>query len=119
VFVPFPQGGRLNAAVNLPPDWGVPASSGLNRIKIETLSSGSQYRNLDLAKEALARFTSCPNCWASSDLAYVVAIVNGGCPWTLEFLAAINALNPADVSLSRVYLWAFDHLCLMSWPRCA
>jgi hypothetical protein len=34
----------------------------------------------------------------------------------LKFLAVINALNPANVSLSKAYLWAFDHLCLLSWP---
>src|SRR5947209_14509418 len=39
--VPYPQGGRLNAAVNLPPEWRSKEGSGLDRFKVEALSWGA------------------------------------------------------------------------------
>jgi hypothetical protein len=44
--VPYPQGGRLNRAVNLPSQYLAQAGSGLDRLKMESLSWGSTYRNL-------------------------------------------------------------------------
>jgi len=42
--------------------------------------------------------------------AYLVPWFNGGCPWTTEYMSAINQ------SIPLVCFWAFDHFCLFSWP---
>ena len=51
-----------------------------------------------------------PLTWPLADAAYLIPIFNGGCPWSLEFLAALGAGTPL------VNLWALDHFCLLSWP---
>jgi hypothetical protein len=108
--LPYPQGGRLNARVNLPVEFLAKSGSGLDRMKVEALSWGSFYRNLDRSKESIRFATSSPMGWALADTAYLMPIFNGGCPWESEFLAAVNAGVPLIV------LWAFDHLTLYSWP---
>ena len=105
--IPYPQGGRLNHAVSLPSAWLNPSTSSLDRIKIEALSWGSQYRSLDLAKSSMAAFPLYP----ASKLSYNLPIFNNGCPWPAETLAALNPL-----SFGELIFWAWDHFCLMSWP---
>ncbi|MBV9085195.1 MAG: hypothetical protein JOZ62_21170 [Acidobacteriaceae bacterium] len=108
--VAYPQGGRLNAAVNLPPQWKTKAGSGFDRFKVEGLSWGAQYRHLDLAQQAIVFPLTPPLSWNVSDVAYLLPWFNGGCPWPAEFHAASSR------GLPLINLWAYDHLALMSWP---
>lgn len=108
--VPYPQGGKLNAAVNFPPAYQAQSGSGLDRLKIEALSWSETYRNLDQAKAALAFATTSPCSWALAHLAYLVAIDNGGCPYEAEYLAALATGIPL------LNLWAADHMNLFDRP---
>jgi hypothetical protein len=108
--VPYPQGGRLNRAVNLPSQYLAQTGSGLDRLKMEALSWGATYRNFTNAQAAIAFPVTTPGSWPVSATAYLVPWFNGGCPWTSEFLQALNQSTPL------VCFWAFDHLCLFSWP---
>ncbi|MDQ2710991.1 MAG: hypothetical protein M3Y24_01945 [Acidobacteriota bacterium] len=107
---PYPQGGRLNAAVNLPIGWRTKAGSGLDRLKVEALSWGATYRNLDLAAAAMTFALSAPLSWSVQDLGYLIPWFNGECPWPSEFQLA------STLSLPVIDFWAYDHLGLMSWP---
>jgi hypothetical protein len=107
--LPYPQGGRLNRAVNLPSQWNAMSGSGLNRIKMEGLSWGATYRNLDNAK-ATVRFPYQVLSWAQADTRYLVPWFNGGCPWAAEYLFCVNEGTPA------LNMWAFDHLNLIDQP---
>jgi hypothetical protein len=108
--LPFPQGGRLNHAINLPAAYQTKAGSGLDRLKMEALSWGATYRNLDNAKATVKFPYTAPQTWAKADLAYLVPIFNGGCPYKSEYLFAVNQ------SIPLIVLWAFDHLQLLSLP---
>ncbi|MBV9610954.1 MAG: hypothetical protein JO091_00710, partial [Acidobacteriaceae bacterium] len=108
--VPYPQGGRLNAAVNLPPEWQAKASSGLDRLKVEALSWGATYLDMDLAHQAMIFALASPMSWDKSDVAYLVPWFNGTCPWPREFALASTR------GLQLINFWAHDHLVLMSWP---
>jgi hypothetical protein len=108
--LPYPQGGRLNAAVNFPVAYRAQSGSGLNRLKMEGLSWGSRYRNLTNARTAIGFPTGAPCTWPAAAVAYLVPIFNGGCPWPAEYLAAIEA------GVSTVNVWAVDHLVLLDWP---
>lgn len=107
---PYPQGGRLNAAVNLPAQWRTKDGSGLDRIKVEALSWGATYRNLDLAGEAITFACNGAMNWSTSDVAYLIPWFNGACPWPSEFQLA------ASSGIGLINFWAYDHLALMSWP---
>jgi hypothetical protein len=108
--VQYPQGGRLNAAVNLPPEWRVKAGSGLDRFKVEALSWGATYLHMDLAHEAIVFALTNPMAWDKADVAYLVPWFNGTCPWPREFALASTR------GLQLINFWAYDHLALMSWP---
>ena len=108
--VPYPQGGQLNHAVNFPPAYQAMAGSGLNRLKMEGLSWGSTYRNLAQAKVAMTFPEMSPNTWALANTAYLVPWFNGGCPWTLEYLASLQ------VGIPLIVMWAGDQMVLFSWP---
>jgi len=108
--VQFAQGGRLNAAVNLPPEWKTKDGSGLDRFKVEALSWGATYLNMDLAQEAITFALASPMSWAVEDVAYLIPWYNGTCPWPREFFLASSRGVPV------INLWAYDHLALMSWP---
>ena len=103
-------GGQLNRYVNLPSQWQTLSGSGLNRMKVESLAFGATERSLTLAKQAIAFPMTAPLTWPLADTAYLIPIFNGGCPWPLEFLAALGTGTPL------VNFWAFDHFCLLSWP---
>jgi hypothetical protein len=107
--VPYPQGVRLNRAVNLPSQYLTQAGSDLDRLKMEALSWGATYRNLANAQAAIA-FPGSAGGWPLAATAYLVPWFNGGCPWTAEYLSALNRSVPI------ICLWAYDHLCLFSWP---
>jgi hypothetical protein len=106
----FGIGGRLNNFVNFPSEYATKAGSGLDRLKMESLSFGSQERNLD--KQAISVNFPCtaPNSWDRADTAYLVPVDNGGCPWPSEYLAASNK------SVPFLSFWAWDHVSLFSWP---
>jgi hypothetical protein len=108
--VQYPQGGRLNAAVNLPPEWRVKEGSGLDRFKVEALSWGATYLHMDLAHQAIVFALTNPMTWDKADVAYLVPWFNGTCPWPREFALATTR------GLQLVNFWAYDHLTLMSWP---
>jgi hypothetical protein len=106
---PYPQGGRLNRAVNLPSQYLAQSGSGLDRLKVESLSWGSTYRNFTNAQAAVVfPFTS--GSWPVTATAYLVPWFNGGCPWTMEFVSALSQ------SIPLICFWAMDHFCLFSWP---
>ncbi|MGA2185213.1 MAG: hypothetical protein ABSH47_19515 [Bryobacteraceae bacterium] len=105
----FGIGGRLNHYVNLPAEYTAKATSGLDRFKMEALSFTSQERNHDKQKISIAFPMTPPNAWPRDSVAWLVAWFNGGCPWTREYLLAIDMV-------SLVNFWAFDHLALFSWP---
>ena len=106
----YPQGGRLNAAVNLPVEWRTKETSGLDRLKVEALSWGATYRNLDLSIQAISFAATNRLSWAPEDTAYLIPWFNGTCPWPFEFQLA------ATRGLGLVNFWAYDHLALLSWP---
>jgi hypothetical protein len=107
---PYPQGGRLNAAVNLPSAWQTQAGSGLDRLKVEALSWGATYRNLDLAIQAITFAFTGSLSWPLSDVAYLIPWFNGACPWPSEYQLA------ATSGIGLINFWAYDHVALMSWP---
>jgi hypothetical protein len=107
---PYPQGGRLNRAVNLPVAWQTKFGSGLDRFKVEALSWGATYRNFDLAAQAVTFGFCGAMSWPSADVAYLIPWFNGACPWQSEFHLASKA------TLGTINFWAYDHLALMSWP---
>lgn len=106
--VPYPQGGRLNRAVNLPSAWNTKAGSGLDRMKTEGLSWSATYRNSTLAQETVL-FPYTVLSWSKSDTRCLIPWFNGGCHWSKEFLFCVAQGTPA------INFWAFDHAVLFSW----
>lgn len=104
---PYPQGGKLNAAVNLPSAYQTQAGSGIDRLKIEALSWGATYRTIDNARAAIAFATTAPMNWTT--VAYLVPWFNGGCRWPREYQLAAAAIP-------LINFWAVDHFTLLSWP---
>ena len=104
---PYPQGGRMNHYVNIPSQYQVP-NGDIDRVKIECLSFGNVYYNLDLAK-AMMVYASAVLTYAKADTAYLVPWFTGGCAWEKHYLAATNSGIPL------IGFWAFDHLVLLSW----
>ena len=108
--VPYAQGGKLNAAVNLPPEWLTQAGSGLDSFKVEALSWSATYMHMDRAQQAITFAVTSPLSWDPSSVAYLIPWFNGTCPWAREFRAASSR------GLNIINFWAYDHLALMSWP---
>jgi hypothetical protein len=105
---PYPQGGRMNNYVNIPSQYMAP-NADIDRVKLEALSWGASYLNLDLAKAAMAYGFSVLT-YPKSATAYLIPWFNGACAWQKQYLAAVNSGIPL------VCFWAFDHLCLLNWP---
>jgi hypothetical protein len=105
-------GGRLNRYVNLPVEYQQQSGSGLNRLKMEALSFGSQERNFTKALQAMSFPWTAPMAWTRATAAYLIPWDNGGCPWDYrEWLAVSDAsINPSGIGF-----WAIDHLVLFSW----
>jgi hypothetical protein len=97
----------MNCYVNIPSQYMAP-NGDIDRVKLEALSWGASYLDLDLAKAAMA-YGSSVLTYAKSATAYLIPWFNGACAWTAQYLAAVNAGTPL------VCFWAFDHLCLLSW----
>lgn len=92
--VPYPQGGRLNRAVNLPSQYLAQAGSGLDRLKMEALSWGATYRNFANAQGAIAFPVTSPANWPLSATAHLIPWFNGGCPLLMEYLCAVERTVP-------------------------
>jgi hypothetical protein len=107
--LPYPQGGRLNYAVNLPAAYLAKSGSGLDRFKTEGLSWIATYRNFSLA-QATIQFPYTVGTWPLLYTRYLLPWFNGGCAWPREYLYNVNAGTP------YLGMWAFDQLCLMGWP---
>lgn len=108
--VASPQGGRLNAAVNLPPQWQSQPGSGLDSFKVEALSWSATYLDMDRALQAITFALTSPMSWSPASAAYLVPWFNGTCPWPRELMLAQSR------GLGVINLWAYDHLSLLSWP---
>ena len=104
---PYPQGGRMNNYVNIPSQYMAP-NGDIDRVKLEALSWGAAYLNLDLAKTALAYGYSALS-YTKSVTAYLIPWFNGACAWQAQYLAAVNA------GLVLICFWALDQLILLSW----
>lgn len=98
------EGGQLNRFINLPVEWQLQPSSGLDRMKVEALTFTTSLRNLNLAQQAVNLFPSFG--WPLSALRYLVPVFGSATPWTRE-LALVWA---AGIPVAN--LWAFDHVCL-------
>jgi hypothetical protein len=105
----FGIGGVLNNYVNFPAEFASQASSGLNRIKMESLSFGDQEHNFEKQKVSITFPFTPPQTWSRDAVAYLIAIDKGACAWQCEYLYA-NGL------VAQVNFWAFDHFVLLSWP---
>ncbi len=105
----FGIGGRLNHYVNFPAEFAAKAGSGLDRIKMESLSFGEQEHNFEKQKVSIAFPFTAPQSWPRDSVAYLVAIDNGTCAWQREYLYARDLV-------ALVNFWAFDHFVLLSWP---
>jgi len=98
--------------VNLPAEYQHQSGSGLDRLKMEALSFGSQERNFAKAYEAMTFPWTAPMAWTRATSAYLIPWFNGGCPWDREWLA----VSDAAVNPSWIGFWAIDHLCSFGWP---
>jgi hypothetical protein len=98
------EGGQLNRFINLPVEWQLQPSSGLDHMKVEALTFMTSLRSLNLAREAIDLFPSFG--WPLSALRYLVPVFGSATPWTRE-LALVWA---AGIPVAN--FWAFDHICL-------
>lgn len=105
----YTLGGRLNHYLHADPRLLNPATAPVDRLKIEGLDFGAGTRDVDKARWAM-RFPLDTGTWPRASVRYLVPWFNGGCPWPTEYLRARNEAVPV------INFWAFDHLCLMSWP---
>ena len=105
---PYPQGGRLNNYVNIPAQY-MAAGSDISRMKVEALSCGLTYRRLDVARVAMT-YPQSAMSWAVTGMAYLFPWSDGSCPYTDEYLAALNAGTPLTGA------WAMDQFTLQSLP---
>lgn len=108
--VPYPQGGRFNAAVNIPAAWHTKAGSSLDRLKMEALSWGVTYLNLDNTRTA-ASYPFKVLSWDKDDCVFLMPVFSGA--------VAISQIYDAWKSsqVPMLCLWAFDHAILYSWRQ--
>ena len=106
---PYPQGGVLNNAINLPASWHTKAGSPFDRWKTEALSWQSFYFNFDNFL-AMVAYPTTTLGWAKADTAILIGWNYGGAPWAMAYLYALNGTVPL------VNFWAVDHDSEFSWP---
>jgi hypothetical protein len=95
---------QLNRYVNLPVEWQLQPSSGLDTVKVEALSFSTSLRDLDLALQAITLF---PNFgWPLAALRYLVPVFGIADAWERELALVWGA------GLPFANLWALDHVCL-------
>jgi hypothetical protein len=99
-------GGQLNRFVNLPAEWQLKPSSGLDRIKVEALSFGTAMRDLNLVRQTVDLFPDFG--WPLASLKYLVPVFGSATPWVRELAIA----RGAGIAVNN--LWAFDHICLFN-----
>lgn len=99
-------GGQLNRFVNLPAEWQLQSTSGLDTAKIEALGFATGMRNLDLSREAIDLFPAFG--WPLSALRYLVPVFGSAIPWEKELALVWGAGIPL------ANFWAFDHICLFN-----
>ncbi len=99
-------GGQLNRFVNLPVEWQLQPSSGLDTMKVEALSFSASLRDLDLAREAIELFPAFG--WPLAALRYLVPVFGIAAPWERELALVWGA------GLPFANLWALDHVCLFN-----
>jgi hypothetical protein len=104
--VNYPATDQLNRFVNLPVEWQLKPSSGLDRIKVEALSFGSSLRNLDQVRQTVDLFPGFG--WPLASLKYLVPVFGSATPWARELAVARGAGYAVN------NLWAFDHICLFN-----
>lgn len=107
---PYPQGGRVNGAVNWADSFQGPLTAPFEFVKIECLSWGVTYRVEEPIKHGIKFPTTAPNIWTVPFLTYLMPNFNPGCPQNLEFRLATDANYP------NVALFALDHIVIFSWP---
>lgn len=105
---PFPQGGRLNHHVSTPPVWKTQADAA-RRLKLEALSWGAFYRNVDRARTAMTIWKGPDFDWPETAVTYLLPWFNAGTPWQREYLTALRE-GP-----STIVFWALDHKRLLEW----
>jgi hypothetical protein len=105
---PYPQGGVLNNAINLPASWHTKSGSPFDRWKTEALSWQSFYFNFANFIAMVAYPIGLG--WAMADTAILIGWNYGGAPWTMAYLYALNQSVPA------LNFWAVDHDSQFSWP---
>jgi hypothetical protein len=105
---PYPQGGRLNAFVNLPAAWKQQAGSGFQYFKTEALSWSATYQTMRDTLAAIGYSTDVLS-WTAAQSRYLIAWFNGICYWSAEYF------NTLPVGFNWVGFFAFDQLCLLSW----
>ena len=106
--LPYPQGGRLNHHVSTPEIWKRPADP-QRRLKIEALSWGAFYRNLNRARESMSLWKGPRFEWPAEAVTYLLPWFNSGSPWEREYLLALED-GPAHLAF-----WALDHKRLFEW----
>lgn len=107
---PYPQGGRVNGAVNWADDFQDPSTAPFEYVKIENLSWGVTYRVEEPIKHGLEFPYTAPNTWPKNKLTYLMPNFNPGCPQNLEFRLATDRNYP------NVAIFALDHIDIFSWP---
>jgi hypothetical protein len=112
--VNFPQvygadnlGGELLFAINVPTALFDPTISPFDILKVEGLDFGSGSRDMKNAKVAMA--LPIGQGWPAARLRYLVAAMNGGCPFLREQQYAEAAGYPV------ILFWAWDHVSSFGW----
>lgn len=108
-IVASPQGGNVNLLNSWPVEFDMPSTAPFDVLKIECLSWGVTYRNIDLIKEGLKYPLTGSRSWTRPSLKYLMPLFDAGVPRRLEYLAA-SAMYPT------VNLFAIDHLAIFGWP---
>lgn len=97
-------GGQLNRFVNFPVEWQNKATSGLDRIKMESLDFGAWSRNLDLCLTTMQFPIQLG--WPKDSIRYLAPVFRSGWAWGREYLLA------RGLEIPIVNFWAFDHFCI-------
>lgn len=105
--LPFPQGGRLNLAVNLPDAWKTKIGSSFDFFKVEGLSWWAFYRHRANSFRTLSYPYLVLN-WDRADVRVLIPDFNGGTNWQAQYLYTLVQ------QISGVNFWAVDQFALLS-----
>ena len=88
-------GGALNFYINWDAvNWNTPVAAPFGRLKVEALDFGSGSRDMNLAREAIEFYHTDGRDWPLSQVHYILAAFNGGCPWERELAIARSEALP-------------------------